>query len=295
MDDIVAVHAGTDCANAMTGSPEQVPISSRTSRAPRGSRKRNAADDAPAGPSPAERSPEPEAPAPREVCDGAESGPHAPAAGTCHGQLAPERRIEALLFASDAPLSAARLAELAEVGSVTQVRLHLAALNDQYTLAGLSFRVCEIARGYQLMTLPQYQTWIARLNQHQANVRLSAAAMETLAIVAYKQPVVRAEIEAIRGAASGDVLNRLREAGLVKCVGRAEVLGRPMMYATTRHFLDVFGLADLKDLPALDDFGIRPPAATPDAPLTPQTPAAPAQDVRSESDLPPPRLAAAGA
>ncbi len=175
--------------------------------------------------------------------------------------LPPEQIIEALLFSADTPLSAARLGELSGVGNVTRVRLAIAELNDKYRDARLAFRVEEIARGYQMLTLPQFQPWVAKLNRQQAQTRLSAAALEALAIVAYKQPVIRAEIEAIRGVASGEVLNRLRELGLVKIVGRAEIVGRPLMYGTTRKFLDVFGLADLADLPPMESLALRRPAA----------------------------------
>ena len=172
------------------------------------------------------------------------------------------RVLEALLFSSDTPLSAGRLAELAGMGSTTQVRLQIEELNEKYASAGLSFRIEEIARGYQMMTLPVYGPWLAKLNKHQAQTRLSAAALETLSIIAYKQPVIRADIEAIRGVGSGEILNRLREMGLVKIFGRAEIVGRPLLYGTTRKFLDVFGLADLDDLPPMETLMLRRPAPT---------------------------------
>lgn len=184
--------------------------------------------------------------------------------GEAAGDLAPAQIIEALLFASDTPLSANRLAELLGRGSVTAVRLLLAELNDKYVAAGLAFRIVEIARGYQMMTLPAYRPWLVKLHAQRSQTRLSAAALETLSIVAYKQPIIRADIEAIRGVACGEVLNRLREMGLVKIVGRAEIVGRPMLYGTTRKFLDVFGLADLDDLPPMETLSLRrsaPPAA----------------------------------
>jgi len=172
-------------------------------------------------------------------------------------RILPEQIIEALLFASDTPLSLTRLAELAGIASLRDVRLHIAELNAKYLAAKLSFRIEEIARGFQLLTLPAFQPWLARLAQQQAQTRLSAAALETLSIVAYKQPVIRADIEAIRGVGCGEVLNRLRELGLVKVVGRAEIVGRPILYGTTRKFLDTFGLADLDDLPQLEALALR--------------------------------------
>ena len=104
-----------------------------------------------------------------------------------------------------------------------------------------------------MLTLPTYNTWIRRLKQTNKDNKLSQAAMETLAVVAYKQPVVRADIEAIRGVSAGEMLNRLREVGLIKIVGRAEDVGRPMLYGTTKRFLEVFGLSGLEDLPAVEE------------------------------------------
>ncbi len=103
-----------------------------------------------------------------------------------------------------------------------------------------------------MLTLPAYNNWVSKLLSLRRETKLSPAALESLAVVAYRQPVVRADIEAVRGVAVGDVLNRLREMGLVKIVGRAEVIGRPMLYGTTRKFLEVFGLATLEDLPKVD-------------------------------------------
>ena len=103
-----------------------------------------------------------------------------------------------------------------------------------------------------MLTLPAYNTWLTKLVRTRNDARLSPAALETLAIVAYKQPVLRAEIEDIRGVQCGEVINRLREMNLVKIVGRAEDLGRPMLYGTTKRFLEVFGLASLEDLPQVE-------------------------------------------
>ncbi len=177
--------------------------------------------------------------------------------------LAPAQIIEALLFASDTPLSAARLAELAGVGTARDVRGWIDELNARYAAAGLTFRIDEIARGFQMLTLPAAQPWVARLNLQRAQARLTDAALETLAIVAYRQPIIRADIEAIRGVACGEVLNRLREIGLVRIVGRAEIVGRPLLYGTTKKFLDVFGLADLADLPPMETLTLKQPVPAP--------------------------------
>ena len=101
--------------------------------------------------------------------------------------------------------------------------------------------------------MPAYNAWLSKVLRARTETKLSPAAMETLAIIAYKQPVLRADIEAIRGVAAGDLINRLREMNLVKIVGRAEVLGRPMLYGTTKKFLEVFGLASLDELPQVEE------------------------------------------
>jgi segregation and condensation protein B len=184
-------------------------------------------------------------PAEREVEEAAPTGP------------TPGQVIEALLFASDAPVPGSRLAQLAELKSAREVRAHVEALNERYAEFGLTFRIEEIAKGYRMLSRPEYQAYIAQMSDEQAQTRLTGAALETLSIVAYKQPVIRADVEAIRGVSCGEVLNRLREMGLVRIIGRADILGRPMLYGTTRKFLDVFGLADLDDLPPMEALELK--------------------------------------
>lgn len=167
--------------------------------------------------------------------------------------------IEAMLFSTDNPLPATRIAQVLDQGTARQVRKHIRSLNERYEQNGTTFRVHEIAGGYQLLTLPPFQPWLAKLLRARQESRLSPTQMETLAIIAYKQPVLRADIEAIRGVAAGDVVNRLRELGMVKIVGRAEDVGRPLLYGTTRKFLRVFGLGSLDDLPRVEE--LKPPAA----------------------------------
>lgn len=179
----------------------------------------------------------------------------------------PVQIVEALLFSSDAPISAGRLAELVGCGTAKTVRDLVAELNARYEQAGLSFRIEEIARGFQMLTLPAYRPWLTKLTKQTAETRLSDAALETLAVIAYKQPVIRADIEAIRGVACGDVCNRLREMGLIRVVGRAEVVGRPMLFGTTKRFLDVFGLADLDELPPLESLKLRPSSVVEEPPV----------------------------
>jgi segregation and condensation protein B len=166
--------------------------------------------------------------------------------------------VEAVLFASDEPLTESRLANIVETG-VKQVRQHIENLNEKYQTNHNAFRIEQIAGGYQMLTLSPYNHWLRKLLRVRSDSKLSPAAMETLAIVAYKQPVMRADIEVIRGVAAGEVLRSLCYKGLVKIVGRAEVLGRPMLYGTTKKFLEVFGMNTLKDLPKIEELK-KPPA-----------------------------------
>jgi len=163
-----------------------------------------------------------------------------------------ESVVEAVLFASDEPLSEARLGNIVET-SVKQVRQCIENLNDKYKANNNAFRIEQIAGGYQMLTLSPYNYWLKKLLRARSDSKLSPAALETLAIIAYKQPVMRADIEAVRGVATGEVIRTLCYKGLVKIVGRAEVLGRPMLYGTTKKFLEVFGLNTLKDLPKIEE------------------------------------------
>jgi segregation and condensation protein B len=167
-------------------------------------------------------------------------------------ELTVESVIEAVLFTSDEPLSAERLANIVETG-VRQVRQHIQTLNDKYQASNNAFRIEQIAGGYQMLTLSPYKGWLEKLSCSRSDSKLSPAALETLAIIAYKQPVMRADIEAIRGVAAGELIRGLMYKGLVKIVGRAEVLGRPMLYGTTKKFLEIFGLNSLKDLPKVEE------------------------------------------
>jgi len=168
-----------------------------------------------------------------------------------------ESVVEAVLFASDEPLSAPRLADI--VGTnVKQLRKHIDELNEKYKTNNNAFRVEQIAGGFQLLTLNGYNHWLKKLVRARDEGTLSQAALETLAIIAYKQPIIRADIEAIRGVAAGDMIRNLMYKGLVKIVGRAEVVGRPMLYGTTKKFLEIFGLNSLNDLPKAEELK-KPP------------------------------------
>ena len=165
--------------------------------------------------------------------------------------------VEAILFSSDMPVSAGKLAEIVGVDSTKPIKAVIEELNRGYEERSAAYRVEERAGGWQLLTLPQYAQYIERLVRKKDEGRLTPAALEALAIVAYRQPLTRAGVEAIRGVACGEVLRSLMEHNLVKIVGRAEEIGRPMLYGTTRYFLEVFGLANLKDLPKAD--GLKEP------------------------------------
>ncbi|MEI8373588.1 MAG: SMC-Scp complex subunit ScpB [Planctomycetota bacterium] len=158
-------------------------------------------------------------------------------------------RLESILFLSRDPLGSRKLAQLAGLSDGTKARTLVRALNRRYDSEGSAFRVEEVAGGFQLLTRPKYAPWLRRLHSIPLEVRLSAPALETLAVVAYRQPVLRAEIEAIRGVQCGEVLRQLIERDLARIVGRSEELGRPLLYGTTRQFLQVFGLRHLEDLP----------------------------------------------
>ena len=140
-------------------------------------------------------------------------------------------------------------------------RLELRPVTLEIVVAVLEGRrrseIEEIAGGYQLLTRPVYHPWLNRLRRSHNEIRLSSAARETLAIVAYRQPIMRAAVENIRGVQCGDLLSQLMEKGLVKIAGRHESLGRPVLYGTTKKFLQVFGLNTIKDLPEVEQ--LKPP------------------------------------
>jgi len=181
--------------------------------------------------------------------------PEVPPAGTVtearEQQLDPQ--IEALLFSSEVPLPAKRLAELAtsRSGAVLEA---IDRLNVFYGETGRSFRIVSISGGFQLVTTPDFGSLLAKLHRERIPTRLSRAALETLSIIAFKQPVTRAEIDVIRGVSASDgVLRHLLDRKMVRIAGRADAPGRPLLYATTREFLSYFGLSSLSDLPRTDE------------------------------------------
>ena len=166
-------------------------------------------------------------------------------------ELQDRRRIlEALLLSSSEPVTAARLGRVVPESSAREVREDVDALNESYAAEGHGFRIEEVSGGYQLRTLPELAPFVQQL-EPVPPLRMSRASLETLAIIAYKQPVTRAEIEHVRGVDAGPLLRGLLERRLARIAGHREVPGRPILYATTPRFLEVFGLAGLSDLPTL--------------------------------------------
>jgi segregation and condensation protein B len=159
------------------------------------------------------------------------------------------RALEALLFSTHHPLTAGRLGELLSLDSTKPIRNAIKELNKSYTDTNRCFRIEQVAGGYQMLTMPEFGDLLKTMHQKEIDAKLTKAAIETLAIIAYKQPILRADIESIRGVACGETIRSLMEKHLVKIAGRAEEPGRPILYGTTKRFLEVFGLNSLKDLP----------------------------------------------
>jgi segregation and condensation protein B len=160
--------------------------------------------------------------------------------------------VEALLFSSDQPIGLSLMSESLEVAP-ERVAEALAQLGADYTSRGAGVELREIAGGYLLVTTAEQSEWVGRLLRGKRRMRLSRPALETMAIIAYKQPVTKSEVEAIRGVDSSAVLATLLERNLVTIRGRSKVVGRPLLYGTTQEFLDYFGLKDLTELPRPDE------------------------------------------
>jgi len=188
----------------------------------------------------------------RQPDDGAE-----PAGSGDLARDGPLAQVEAVLLAADEPLNARRLALFAGLSDAAEARRLVRKLQALYDRDGTAFQLEELAGGFQLLTRPAYHPWLLRLRRTGNDLRLSPAARETLAIVAYRQPIMRADIEAVRGVQCGEVLRLLMEKGLVRIAGRHDSLGRPVLYGTTKKFLQVFGLKSLRDLPLVEQ--LQPP------------------------------------
>jgi segregation and condensation protein B len=166
--------------------------------------------------------------------------------------------IEALIFASDEPLTSRQIIDIMGSSENAGPRLrvkedeilgHIRELNSEYVQAGRSFRIIQVAGGYQFATMPDFAEWLGRMVREKARRKLSQATLETMSVIAYKQPVTKPEIEAIRGVNADYAIQKLMERGLVTIVGRAATPGRPLLYGTTQDFLKHFGINDLSELP----------------------------------------------
>jgi segregation and condensation protein B len=172
-------------------------------------------------------------------------------------------RVETALLVADGPLSSRKLVQVATLADVAEAHQIVEQLNVAYARADSPFRVERVATGYQLLTRPEFALWLGKLHQRQAELKLTPPALETLTILAYRQPMTRADLEAIRGVQCTDLLKMLMDRGLVRIAGEEDTLGRPFLYETTRKFLELFGLRNLDDLPDAGDLRRRvPPAAS---------------------------------
>ena len=174
----------------------------------------------------------------------------------------PKQILEAVLFASDQPVGLSTLVEVLDDRGPEEVAALLREMSHEYDAAGRGVTLAEIAGGYQLLSRKECAPWIERMLRSRRKVRLSKAGLESLAIVAYRQPLVRMDVEKIRGVDSGGVLRTLLEKKLIKIIGKKDVPGKPLVYGTSRKFMEVFGLKDLSELPTLKDLeGLGPPSA----------------------------------
>ena len=160
--------------------------------------------------------------------------------------------VEALLFASDVPVEADRIREVLDLSSADEARALVGGLRERYAARDSALEVVEAGGGYRMLTRPEVALWLVRLARSRTRARLSRPALETLAIVAYRQPASRPDIDAIRGVNSEGVLDNLMEKRMVRIAGRKEAPGRPFLYETTREFLVAFGLRELGDLPQVE-------------------------------------------
>ena len=185
-----------------------------------------------------------------------------------------KRIVEALVLGAPEPVSAQKIADVVPGLEAEDASALVAELQREYEEQGRAFEIWQVAGGYQLRTRPEYAAYL-RLLHRERPLRLSRAALETLAVVAYRQPVTRAEVEAVRGVEVDAVIRSLLDRQLVRIAGHREVPGRPMLYATTKRFLEVFGLGRIDDLPTLREMEELLPPPMPDAPGPPPLGAAP--------------------
>lgn len=178
-----------------------------------------------------------------------------------------KRLVEAFIFAADSPLSLDRLSIFLEQSKAT-LRPIIAELQQEYDASNHGFFLAEVAGGYQFRTAAELAPLLKKMNRTRTS-RFSRAALETLAIIAYRQPATRAEIEYLRGVDSGGVMKTLLDKNLLRILGKKDIPGRPLMYGTSRQFLELFGLRDLNDLPTLKEFAALAPELAEAYPLNP--------------------------
>jgi segregation and condensation protein B len=161
--------------------------------------------------------------------------------------------LEALLFINERPIEVSELVQVLKINSA-KIENALRELSAEYSQRGSGVCIVKVAGGYQMCSAPDNEAWVKKMYQERSKQKLSTASLETLAVIAYKQPVTRVEIEAIRGVNVDGVAKKLSELGLIKIAGRKDVAGKPFLYITTRKFLEYFGINTLKDLPKLEEF-----------------------------------------
>jgi segregation and condensation protein B len=190
----------------------------------------------------------------------------------------PEQIVEATLFASQTPLTAGELARADEGLSEAEVEQAISTLRERYEAEERAFQIYQLGDGYQLLTRPEFAPYLERFDSIPRPPHLSPAALESLAIIAYRQPIGRIEIEDVRGVSATSVLRTLLDWELIKVVGRGDGLGRPLLYGTTEHFLEHFGLKSLDDLPPADELpvGLGAEAVTVDPEQAEDEPPSPA-------------------
>ena len=166
--------------------------------------------------------------------------------------------IECLLFISDKPLFVKKISEVTGIKDQSRVMSAIRKLKKDYDERKSSLQVVDIAGGFQMSTRKEFSKWVRKMYEQQVTYRLSASALETLSVIAYKQPVTRAEVEKVRGVDVSGVLRSLLDKKLIKVAGKKECIGRPSLYRTTENFLLYFGLKDITDMPDLEEIETQP-------------------------------------
>ncbi len=179
-------------------------------------------------------------------------------------------RLEAILFLTDSPLSIKKLVESARLVDVTQCKTLIDQLNLLFDEEQSPFRIEQLASGFQLLTRPEYSQWLGRIHQRNVELKLTPPTLETLTIIAYRQPLTRADVEAIRGVQCSDVIKQLMERQLIRIGGEEDSLGRPYLYETTKQFLQYMGIRRIDQLPNYEDLR-RVPETPPEATPSPET------------------------